>query len=110
MLRRATFCFGEGGIGVSRKYYWPCDALGRSASSQKNAFHVAKPQLFVPRSLVFSERVKLPDCDRIALDRVLLGDERTHVLDKGVCDGGRKIKRPADDQANISAPAWVNFT
>jgi hypothetical protein len=31
-------------------------------------------------------------------------------FDEGAGDGGREIKGLADDQANISAPAWVNFT
>jgi hypothetical protein len=63
---------------------------------QEHGFHVGKPNRFVARSLVFSEDVKLSQCNLIPLEPIFFSEERLHVLDKGASYFGREIERLAD--------------
>ena len=71
--------------------------------------HVGQPQFFLSRSLVLSECAKLPHGDPVALDRVVLSEEGTHVLDEGLCDGGRKIEGLANYHAFVPIRAGAKL-
>jgi hypothetical protein len=52
---------------------------------------VGKPKLGVARPAMLSKGMKLARCDLIALNRLWLGKERAHVLDKTSRQLGRQF-------------------
>jgi len=76
---------------------------------QEHGFHVGKPERLLARPLVFSEDVKLSQCDLVPLEPVFFSEVSLHVLDEGAGDGGREIKRLTDYhvRSDVAAAAQI---
>jgi hypothetical protein len=70
--------------------------VGVISHVHEHSFHVGKSERLLARSLVFSEGMKLSQCNLIPLVPVFLSEVRLHVLKEGVGGSGREIAGLAD--------------
>lgn len=76
--------------------------VGVISHVQEHGFHVGKPKRLLARSLVFSEDMKLSQCDLIPLEPVFLSEVRPHILDEVAGDGGREFELAALNHRSCS--------
>jgi hypothetical protein len=89
-------------IGEKGCLSWRPLSFGMPLHLPEHLFHIGQPELLFARSLMFSQRAKLPQGDSIALDWIFLCEVGPHIVDKGAGDGGREIGRFPDHAPSSS--------
>jgi len=75
-------------------------SAGKLLHLVEHLFDIGEAERLFARSLVLFERVKLPDCDGVALGGVLFGEERVSLTKPRATPGGKvfgtfKLRLPA---------------